>query len=124
MVLTHSQEDDILVHILSVGLGQPADGSGMIERVLKHNGAYCLEDISMLTDSLIQGFFRLDTNDQETNVLLNLGDRLKLKRMQGFFQITIWENKDTIPDYADWMQVTRDDLAAFAVNPRVPPTRA
>ena len=50
-------------YLLSVGLGQPDDGTGMIERVLKHHGLFSLEDIADLTEADISGFFRLDAND-------------------------------------------------------------
>ena len=106
MVLTRCQENKILVHVLSVGLAEPYDGTGMIEFVLKHNSLCSLVDISDISAADIQGFFRLDANNVETTVPLILGDRKKLKRLQALIKITIWDNKDTIPDYADWIQVT------------------
>ena len=123
MVLTRQQEVEILVHILTVALGQPDDGSGMIKRVLRKHSLFTLETIADLTETDIKDdFLQLDANGNETSSQLLLGDRKRLHRLAGFIRITIYDNNDSIPDYADWMQVTRNDLAAFTINPRVPPS--
>ena len=42
--------------------------------------------------------------------------------MAGFINITTYDNGGILPDYADWMQVTGDDLMKFIIQPRMPPT--
>ena len=73
-------EEEALKHLLTVGLSEPEDGSGMLERVLRHNDLFGVILISDLTVNEINYvFYQLDVTGQPTTIPLTLGDKLRFR---------------------------------------------
>ena len=110
--MSFAEEDEVLKHLLTVGLSEPADGSGMLERVLRYNGYFDLLLISDLTVNEINYvFYQLDVTGQPTTIPLTLGDKLTLHRLASFTR-TYYGN---LPDYATWMNFRRRQIINFDV---------